>query len=179
MKHLETKKKEKISSKKFSDEIYSQILDSITIACGDVILIYENKFLLAKRNIEPRANHWAIIGGRLIAGESPEEAARRKLFQESELQINDLSRFKFLEVYSAYYSIRQQPPQENGSHTINFTFVLKINEEEKNKITLTKAEYQDFRWVNIDEVMDFLKKENEDIYIKTIINDVVEYFKNK
>jgi ADP-ribose pyrophosphatase YjhB (NUDIX family) len=177
MKHLETKKKKNISSFKFSDEIYAQILDSIVIACGDSILVCGNELLLIKRNLEPRADHWAIIGGRMFAGERPEETARRRLFQEAGLQIDDLNRFEFSEVYSAYYPIRAQAPQNNGSHTINFTFILKISPAEKEKIKLTESEYRDFRWVDIAAAADFLKKENEDIYIKTIIGDAVKLLK--
>lgn len=178
MKHLQAKKKEKISSYKFSDKIYAQILDSIAIACTDNILVCGDEILIAKRNIEPRANHWSIIGGRMIAGEQPAEAARRKLLDESGLQIDELDRFEFVDVYSAYYPIRQQSPKENGSHTINFTFLIKISEEEKNKISLTKEEYQDYRWLNIDEAMNFLEKESEDLYVKTNIGDAIKYLKN-
>jgi ADP-ribose pyrophosphatase YjhB (NUDIX family) len=173
MKHLEEKRKEKIASCKFSDEVYGQILDSVAIACGDSVLICEGQMLLTKRNIEPRANHWAIIGGRMIAGERPEEAARRKLFLETGLQIDDLSRFKFYEVYSAYYSVRAQAPQENGSHTINFTHLLEISPAEKAMVKLTPSEYQDSRWINFDKVMDFLAEEKEDVYAKTILQDAL------
>jgi ADP-ribose pyrophosphatase YjhB (NUDIX family) len=177
MKHLEAKKKENISSFKFSDEVYARILDSIAVACGDSILVCGDELLLAKRNIEPRADHWAIIGGRMIAGERPEETARRRLFQETGLQIDDLSRFEFSEVYSAYYPIRAQAPANNGSHTINFTFIVKISPAEKAKINLTKSEYQDFRWISVDKVMDFLRQEKEDVYIENIIGDAVKYLK--
>jgi ADP-ribose pyrophosphatase YjhB (NUDIX family) len=174
MKHLEEKRKKEINSCKFSDEVYAQILDSVVIACADSVLICDGQMFLAKRNIEPRANHWAIVGGRMIAGERPEETARRKLFLETGLQIDDLSRFKFYEVYSACYPVRQQAPQENGSHTINFTHLLEISSEEKAEIKLTLSEYEDSRWVNFEEVIDFLEKDNEDSYIKTILFDALK-----
>ena len=57
MKHLELKKKKNISSKYFNDDIYGEILDSLAIACADVILTLNDEVFIAKRNINPRAKH--------------------------------------------------------------------------------------------------------------------------
>lgn len=174
MKHITEQKKQNISTYKFSDETYAQVLDSVAIGCADSILICEDEILFAKRNIDPRAGHWAIIGGRMLAGESPVEAARRKLYLESGLEIGDLERYIFLETYSMYYSVRQQEPKSNGSHTLNFTYVLNISKEERQKLDLSKSEYEEFCWVNKKDVMDFLARENEDIYVKTIMEDLIK-----
>ena len=178
MKHLTTKNKENISSHYFSDEIYGQILDSIAVACADTILTCDNKVLLAKRNLEPRSDHWWYTGGRMIAGENPVEAAKRRLFEEAKLDIADISRFKFFNVYSAYYPIRHQAPRENGAHTINITYTVEITPEEKEKFDLTKSEYASSEWIEINKVMEFLEKEGEDLYVKTCLEDFVKYFNN-
>ena len=66
------------SSAWLSEEEYSKVLDTIVFACVDIILTYENKVLLAKRNVEPQKDWW-IIGGRMFPGESPQETAVRKV----------------------------------------------------------------------------------------------------
>lgn len=173
MKHVAEQRKENFCKHQFSNEIYSQILDSLAVGCADSILICEDKILLVKRNIDPRAGHWAIVGGRMLAGESPVDTAIRKLYLETGLEIKNPERYIFLETYSMYYSLRQQEPKNNGSHTLNFTYVLSISEEEKKRLSLVKSEYSTFYWVDKKDVMSFLEKEREDIYIKAIMSDLI------
>jgi 8-oxo-dGTP pyrophosphatase MutT (NUDIX family) len=177
IKYLEEKKKSNISSHRFSDEIYAQILDSIVITTVDIILVCGEKILLAKRSVNPLANRWAPIGGRMIAGEQPAETAQRKLSEEAGLNISALSRFEFYQVYSAYYPVRHQPPHNNGSHTTNLNFVVIISEEEKSHINLIESEYLDSCWVNLDKAVDFVEKDSPNIYMKTTISDLIDYLK--
>ncbi len=46
----------------------------------------ENRILIAKRNIKPCINKWALPGGFIESGESPEEACLRELQEETGLK---------------------------------------------------------------------------------------------
>jgi ADP-ribose pyrophosphatase YjhB (NUDIX family) len=98
------------------DDIYTQVLDLIVIACADILVMCSGKYMLCKRNIYPQKDWW-VIGGRMRPGESPREAACRNFERETGLEII-IERFKFLGVYSTTFAMRQLPPQENGTHTL-------------------------------------------------------------
>ena len=58
-------------------------------ACGHII--YEDKVLLTLRDVEPKMGEWCLPGGFLEWGESPEEGAKRELFEETGLNAEELS----------------------------------------------------------------------------------------
>lgn len=157
MKHIGEKP---ITSTKISDETYATILDNCVIACSDVIVKCDENILFLKRKIEPRKGKYWVIGGRMIAGESPLEAAKRKLKQELNLDI-DLTRIRYLGTHSAAYPIRQQDPQNNGSHTINIIHSVGITERERFKLNFTRDEYSDIDWVPIYDIQRFIREQDE------------------
>lgn len=169
MRHLSEKRKQ-VKKYFFSNEEYGKILDSIVIACVDIILICEEEVLMLKRNVYPRKDWW-VIGGRMFPGEDPKDTAKRKLKEEVDLDVKK-DRFEFLNVYSTAFSKRQQQPQENGSHTLNLLFVLKISEKEKDMIDLSKKEYEDCKWVNFKSLMNNIR--SDDIFLTAIYNDLIE-----
>lgn len=73
-------------------------------ACGDiayqnpspaagVLLVKENKLLLVKRSEEPKKGYWALPAGFQEIDESPEEAARREIHEETGLTVGHLELF--------------------------------------------------------------------------------------
>ncbi|MGJ3245150.1 MAG: NUDIX domain-containing protein [Elainellaceae cyanobacterium] len=60
-----------------SDSDYAAALDNLVLTCVDVVLVHQQSVLLVKRDRLPRKSWW-ILGGRMIPGESPRQAAQRK-----------------------------------------------------------------------------------------------------
>lgn len=152
-----TEKRKKIKPAFIPENEYAKILDSIVVACSDVILVHNNEILITKRNIYPRKDWW-VIGGRMISGEDPLSSAKRKLKEETGLSISK-NRFDYINVYSTNFKNRKQEPQSNGSHTISFVYKVEITPKEKDTIKLVNSEYSGSKWLPIKEVKTFFKKD--------------------
>lgn len=125
-------------------EIFSQALDHVVITCVDLVFTCQNQVLLAKRRTYPQKSWW-VIGGRMIAGESPLRTAQRKAEEEAGLQLAD-NRFHYLGVYSTCFAYRQQPPQDRGLHSLNITYGVPLTGAEKQRIQLDSREYSEWQW---------------------------------
>jgi colanic acid biosynthesis protein WcaH len=67
---------------------YQGIIEVLPILCVDVIITNtRGEYLLLKRANEPRKGQWWVIGGRLLKGETLEEAVVRKVREETSLQV--------------------------------------------------------------------------------------------
>ncbi|MGN6469107.1 MAG: NUDIX hydrolase [Rhizobiaceae bacterium] len=60
------------------------------ILAASVALRRDHRFLLVQRGRAPAQGRFAFPGGRLEAGETPEEAARRELLEETGLEVGSL-----------------------------------------------------------------------------------------
>ena len=61
------------------------IFDSSLVTSCMVCAVHENKILLAK---PPRG--WGLPGGRIELGETPEDCARREVYEETSVELNSL-----------------------------------------------------------------------------------------
>lgn len=61
--------------------------DYIGVGCGAFILNDNNELLLHIRNKEPEKGYWSIPGGRLEMYETFEEAVKREIKEETDLDI--------------------------------------------------------------------------------------------
>ena len=69
-------------------EQYKQIIEVLPILCVDVVITNtKGEYLLIKRANEPRKGQWWVIGGRLLKGETLEEAVVRKVREETSLNV--------------------------------------------------------------------------------------------
>jgi ADP-ribose pyrophosphatase YjhB (NUDIX family) len=69
-----------------------------TILAASVALRRGDRFLLVERGRAPARGQLAFPGGRLEHGESPEEAARRELFEETGLVAGELVLFQVIDL---------------------------------------------------------------------------------
>jgi ADP-ribose pyrophosphatase YjhB (NUDIX family) len=134
--------------------LYSQALDHLVIACIDILLTHQSQIFLAKRKSPPRPSWW-IIGGRMAAGEAPLAAAHRKLLEEVGLDIAP-DRLLYIGVYSTCFSTRQQPPQQNGLHSLNLTYQVELTADEKAALNLSATEYLEGEWMSSDRMTGLL-----------------------
>ncbi|TKS58499.1 MAG: NUDIX domain-containing protein [Nitrospira sp.] len=72
-------------------EQYKQILAVLPILCVDVIITNSRgEYLLVKRKGEPLKGQWWVIGGRVLKGETLEQAVVRKVKTEVGLTLRNL-----------------------------------------------------------------------------------------
>lgn len=134
---------------------YGLALDALVITCVDVLFVQGKTFLLGKRRTLPRHDWW-LIGGRMMAGESPLVAVQRKVSEEAGLTI-DSDRYQFLGAYSTCFAQRSQPPQEHGLHSLNLTYWIQVSTAEQQAISLTATEYADYRWFSPTDIRNTLQ----------------------
>jgi ADP-ribose pyrophosphatase YjhB (NUDIX family) len=80
------------------EPLYKTITENIPILCVDIVVKYEDKYLLVKRNTEPMKDVFWPIGGRIYKAEAAFSAAKRKLFEEANIKTyNDLYPIGFYE----------------------------------------------------------------------------------
>lgn len=77
--------------------------DNPVPAATSIILDGEGRILLVLRNREPGKNEWALPGGFVETGESPVEAARRELEEETGITASDPVLIDVVYQESMYY----------------------------------------------------------------------------
>ena len=105
--------------------LYKEMLESIPICCVDIFILHQGKVLLVQRTNKPAQNEWWPPGGRVLKGESLEEAAQRKVFEEVGLSI------VIEKQIGAYTTIFPDGPFEDlqtGVHTINVCFLAHLKD---------------------------------------------------
>jgi hypothetical protein len=114
-----------------SEEDYAKAIESFVILSADILPVNLERrtIYLAKRCVEPMPNWW-VFGGRILKGESFEEAAIRHLEHDAQLVIAT-NRLHLLNLPNRYFwARRKQEPQEVGSDNLSFTFTFEITEKE-------------------------------------------------
>jgi len=83
-------------------DCWEELLKKMPIPCVDVIVHRDREFLMGWRTIPPYKDVWALIGGRVLRGESFEEVAIRHC-RESGLRISEVQQ---LGVYPVVFRSR-------------------------------------------------------------------------
>lgn len=126
---------------KIDSELYRQILENMPIPCIDLVVHHCGKVLLVHRKEEPAKNEWWIPGGRIFKNEKFEDAAKRKLKEETGLnaiKIKDLGIQEYFSDKSIFNNI------ETGTHAVAAIYLIEVENDEV-KINNTSSEY---RWVD-------------------------------
>ncbi len=116
---------------------YKKIIKSVPILCVDLIIIYNNKFLLIKRKQEPLKDEWWVPGGRVFLGEKIEEAAKRKLKQEVGIDVNN--EFKFYALYQDFFN--NSSIDSHLYHTLSIVFKINIDNVDNINIDSTSSSW--------------------------------------
>lgn len=125
-----------------------------TVGC---IIEKDNKILLALRNNEPFKDYWCLPGGHIDFGEAPEEAVKREVKEETNLDV----RPKFLDYYNEFY-------EDYDWHAVVLIFYAKAEEEAKKD----EKEVKEIGWFTEEQIFN-LKLAFEH---KKVLED---YFKKK
>lgn len=132
------------------DEVYTQILDAIVVACVDIVLVSEGRILLGKRAWHPQADWW-IIGGRMRPGEELETSAGRHAKRDLGLDI-EKGRFSYLTTFSTAWKQRRHEPADHGTHTVSIVMAVELTPEEASQVRLNE-EYTEQQWLTPAEVL--------------------------
>ena len=72
-------------------DLYKSIIRLLPIVYVDIVVKNtDGKFLLVKRKNNPLKGQWWVVGGRIEHMEKAQDAAKRKLKEEADLEVKDL-----------------------------------------------------------------------------------------
>lgn len=139
----------KIGPRYIEGKLYKQILRTIPIPCVDVVIVHRGKprtrastmrdrFLLGKRVNKPARGEWWFVGGRILKGETLEQAVARHV--KLETGINKIKIKKLLTTRGTMFGNSAQGPP---SHTINTVFLVEAGTD---KLSLGDGENRELRW---------------------------------
>lgn len=118
------------------ESLYREIRSRLPIACVDLLLIHDNKYLLLKRLQSPAKGQWWFPGGRILKDEAIKEACRRKGREELGLTL------EVGEIVSVEESIfRDEDPI---IHTINM--VVKVSMKRGQQHIKLDDFHSEYRW---------------------------------
>lgn len=103
-------------------KLYKKIVSLVPIVCVDIILKYNEKYVLVKRAVEPLKGLWWVPGGRAFKGEKTVITAKRKVWNETGLRAKN---FKPVGVYEDSY-----PKSAFGVPTSSVSIVYEADVEE-------------------------------------------------
>ncbi len=123
------------------------------------IIIKDNKILLLKRNEEPFKNMWDLPGGYMQEKETPEEALRREIKEELDVDFVKLTFIKALPGISEWRG--QQFPVLIHFFLTEINDKIKISSENKEYdfIDLKNINYLQIAFDSNQEMIKYLKKE--------------------
>lgn len=121
---------QEIPSVYLPEEEYGRALQCFVPACCDVLIINREQglFYLAYRKRKPMVGFW-WIGGRMAPCETKEEAAIRNFKRETGLELT-ADRLRLIAVFDYRWKDREQEPQIMGCHTVVYTFIVELSNEE-------------------------------------------------
>src|SRR3989344_132853 len=145
-------------NKRMPVEEYKKILENMPFCCVDIVICQNNKVLLIKRKNDPEKNSWWVPGGRIYKNEKLEQAAIRKVKEETGLDIKTIKKIGVYEYFSdkSFFS-----DLKTGTHNIVVVFLAEPIDNKNIKIDKTSS---DFKW--IDKIEEHLNP-----YVKQLLKD--------
>ena len=131
------------------------------LVCDVLVRHVDGTYLLTKRHPEKDAypGYWeASAGGSAIVGEDPLACAKRELFEETGIHSQD---FQLIS-----HTFR------DASHCMFYSY-LTVVDCDKDAIVLQEGETVDYKWVDVEGLIDYTKSE---LAIKTHNARYQEYF---
>lgn len=109
-----------------------------------VIIRFENKIYLTRRNRDPKKGKLDLPGGFVDPSESAEETCKRELFEELQLDV-DISNLKYLTSLPNVYRYK-----EIDYNTIDLFYEYHVSE--KFQVKLDISEISDAVWIPLDKL---------------------------
>lgn len=99
----------------------------------------ELKLLLIKRKNEPFQNFWALPGGFVNENEDLEIAAKRELFEETQVKVNSLDQLKAF----------GKPFRDPRSHVVSVAFMAFVDQ---NTVAIGSDDAKEAQWFSVFEL---------------------------
>lgn len=122
--------------------------------CVSLILVQEEKVLLAKRKIDPMKGTWDVIGGFVDAGETLEEAALREMKEETGADAEIVT------------SLGSTPDIYGGRPTIACMYLLKL--KDPNQKLIPQDDISELQWFSFHEIPQNISFKNVTITIQKV-----------
>ena len=100
--------------------------------------------LMGKRKVHPQPDWW-VLGGRMKAGDTVEEAAGRNCRRETGIDIAP-ERWSFVCCQTMLWQFRKQAPEGNGTADFGVIMTARITAEERASMNMCSEEYESFGW---------------------------------
>jgi 8-oxo-dGTP pyrophosphatase MutT (NUDIX family) len=113
----------------------------LMVGAAILVLDRQNRLLLMKRS---DSGYWGMPGGATEPGEVVEEAAKRETFEETNLEIGEMSLFGVFSGPELYYKY------PNGDEVYNVTVVY-LSHDWRGKVKLND-EHTEWRWFTVHEI---------------------------
>lgn len=134
---------------------YARIIEALPILCVDVVVRNSmDEYLLVKRANEPLKDQWWVVGGRVLKGETLEQAAIRKVREEIGLKVNFVEPIGYYEDTAEMNSFGLSTPL----HSVSVVFSTVVDKRQQ-----VKLDYQSTDWKYSNELP-------TNFYIKTFIH---------
>lgn len=114
--------------------------DYIGVGCGAFILNDDGKVLLQQRNKDPEKGYWSIPGGKLEWMETFEEAVKREIKEECDIDIK----------IEKLLGICDHIVKNENQHWVSPSFLCKITNGEPKIMEPTK--HTDMKWFSLNEL---------------------------
>lgn len=112
------------------------------VASAFVLMSHDGKYLLMKRDYQPRLGSWSVPGGFIEPGESAEEGLAREIFEETKIKI-DISRLEYLGTFYQEYG------NETETKNLGTAFCLEFDDE---PVVELNHEHSEYIWRSLDEI---------------------------
>ena len=116
----------------------------ILVAAGVIIVDDKGRVLLQQRTDN---NKWGILGGGIEPGETVEEAAKREVYEESGLIVENIQLFNIYSGEEQHYTY----PNGDEVYCINIVFITKNFQGD---IRVDDAESRELKFFDIDNLPD-------------------------
>jgi 8-oxo-dGTP diphosphatase len=111
--------------------------------CAVAVIEKDGKILMGNKasGVGPYPNTWRIPGGGIEEGESPEDAVKREVMEETGLRVDYVEKVGFYE---------DDEPDKNGEMTRYIFNVFKVEVSGKE---LVSEEFPELRWIDKSELL--------------------------
>ena len=125
-------------------------MKKIPISIQVIIFIDDKNILLLQRKDNP--NYWQSVTGSMEKDESPKECARREVFEETGLIVNDYNFFSLNQMnqYQIYPEWKYRY-DENVSTNIEHLFALQLHKKEH--IIINPQEHIEYIWTDLEDAI--------------------------
>ena len=119
-------------------EEYKKIMKVLPILCVDIVVKNAaGQYLLIRRANEPLKDQWWVIGGRVLKGETLEQAAIRKVKEETSLDVDAIFPIGY------YEDAAEVNPFGLGAplHSVSVVFSARVDDHQE-----IRLDYQSIDW---------------------------------